>query len=139
MATIPINYLAILFCGIASMALGFLWYGTLFTKTWMKLSGVSAASMKGGSAGKGYAISFVGSLVMAWVLAYSLVFASTYLGISGIRAGMQAGFWNWLGFVAPVTLGGVLWEDKSWKLWILNNGYNLTQLVLMGIILALWL
>lgn len=50
----------------------------------------------------------------------------------------MAGFWNWLGFVAPVTLGAVLWEGKHWKLWFLNNGYYLVTLLLMGAVLALW-
>lgn len=50
----------------------------------------------------------------------------------------MVGFWNWLGFVAPVTLGGVLWEGKPWKLWGLNNGYQLLSLLVMGVILALW-
>ena len=44
----------------------------------------------------------------------------------------------WLGFIAPVTLGSVLWEMKSWKLWILNNAYYLVVLVVMGLIFTLW-
>ena len=138
---IPINYLAVGGAAIASMVIGFLWYGPLFGKMWMALSGITqeqiAASKKKGMT-KQYALMFVGSLVMAYVLAHALVFASAYLKTSGVSAGLMAGFWNWLGFVAPVTLGSVLWEGKSPKLWILNNGYYLVSLLLMGVILALW-
>lgn len=144
MPVVPINYLAVLVCGIASMALGFIWYGPLFGKVWMSLSGISperieaAKSGQGGSMAKLYALSFAGSLVMAYVLAHSLVFASAYLNVTGISAGLQAGFWSWLGFIAPVTLGSVLWDGKPWKLWLLNNAYQLLLLLIMGTILAVW-
>ena len=127
------------------MVLGFLWYGPLFGKLWMSLSGmtpeqIAACKEKGGESGMGksYALMFIGSLIMAYVLGHALIFASTYLHASGISAGLTAGFWNWLGFIAPVTLGSVLWEKKPWKLWILNNAYYLVLLSIMGVILALW-
>lgn len=87
---------------------------------------------------KNYGIQFVGSLFMVFVLAHALVFAKAYLHEDGVSAGLQTGFWNWIGFVAPVTLTGVLWEGKPWKLWFLYNGYNLTFLLLSGVILSLW-
>jgi hypothetical protein len=47
------------------------------------------------------------------VLAHALVFVAAYFKMSGIHAGVMPGFWNWLGFIAPVTLGAVLREGKS--------------------------
>lgn len=142
MPVVPINYLAITACGILSMILGSLWYGPLFGKQWIALSGISMANVDPAAMKramiKAYATTFVGSLVMAYVLSHSLIFASSFLGVSGISAGLMSGFWSWLGFVAPVTLGTVLWEGKSWKLWFLNNGYNFVQLLLMGVVLAVW-
>lgn len=143
---VPINYLAVLVCGVVSMVLGFLWYGPLFGKQWMKFNGISTADAERFRAdpsskrmmNTNYAVQIVGSLVMAYVLAHSLVFASTYLQISGLNAGLQAGFWSWLGFVAPVTLGSVLWDRKPLMLWVINSSYVLVQLLLMGVILALW-
>jgi hypothetical protein len=127
---------------IASMVLGFLWYGPIFGKMWMKMMGMKMADMKKAQA-KGmtmqYGLMFVGSLVMAYVLAHALVFASAYTKTSGISAGLMVGMWNWLGFIAPVTLTSVLWEGKSWNLWLLNNGYYLVSLLTMGAILAMWM
>ncbi|MEK7542332.1 MAG: DUF1761 domain-containing protein [Patescibacteria group bacterium] len=141
MPAVPINYLAVLVAAAASMVLGFVWYGPLFGKMWMKLSGITQekidASKKSGM-NKTYALALVGSLVMAYVLAHALVFASSYFKISGVQAGLMVGFWNWLGFIAPVTLGAVLWEGKPVKLWFLNNGYYLVSLLIMGVILAVW-
>ncbi len=141
MPEVPIDYVAVLAAAVASMVIGFLWYGPLFGKQWMALSGISREKIDAGQAqgmGKTYVTAFIGSLVMAYVLAHSLFFASEFLKVSGANAGVQAGIWNWLGFVAPVTLRSVLWEGKSWKLWFVNNGYYLVTLIVMGVILALW-
>lgn len=139
--TVPVNYLAVVAAAIANMILGFLWYGPLFGKTWMSLSGMTRESMDAAKAKgmtKAYVIAFVGSLVMSYVLAHALIFAAAYLHVSGVYAGLTAGFWNWLGFIAPVTLGVILWEGKPVKLWILSNGYYLITLLVMGVMLALW-
>jgi hypothetical protein len=133
--------MAVLAATVASMVLGFLWYGPIFGKQWMALMGFTQASMeeakKKGMA-KSYAAMAIGSLVMFYVLAHSLEFASAYTGATGAEAGCMVAFWSWLGFVAPVTMGSVLWEGKSWKLWILNNSYWLLNLIIGGVILARW-
>lgn len=141
MNEVPVNYVAVLVAAVVNMVLGFLWYGPLFGKQWMAMMGWSQADMEKAKAkgmGKSYTIMTIGSLVMAYVLAHSLVFASTYTATVGVAAGFMVGFWTWLGFVAPVTVGTVLWDGKPWKLWFLNAGYYLVALVLMGIILAVW-
>ena len=138
---VPINYLAVLAAAIANMVIGSVWYGPLFGKQWLAWSGMTMEKMtetKKKGMGKSYALMFVGSLVMYYVLAHALVFASAYLNAAGPAAGAMAGFWNWLGFIAPVTLGMVLWDGKPWKLWVLTNGYQLVALVVGGVILGIW-
>lgn len=142
MPVVPINYPAAVVAALAGFVLGFLWYGPLFGAQWIALMGFSKKDMevaKKKGMVKQMVLALIGSLVMAFVLKHSLVFASEYLGVTGVSAGLQAGFWNWLGFIAPVTLGSVLWEGRSWKLWFLNNTYQLANLCLMGVILAVWL
>ncbi len=140
---IPINYLAILACGIANMVIGFLWYGPLFGKKWSQLMGggemtpEKMAEMQK-KAMPGYAVSFVAALVMAYVLAHGLVFGNAYLGMSGVTAGLMGAFWYWLGFVVPVTIGTVMWDGKPWSLWFINAGYYLVAILVMGAILSVW-
>lgn len=141
---VPINYLAVLAAAVASIILGSLWYGPVFGKQWITLSGMSPEAVAAGKAKgmkgmwKSYLLAFVGSLIMAYVLAHALVFASAYLQASGASAGLMAGAWNWLGFIVPVMLGKVLWEGKPWKLFVLDSAYYLVSLCSMGVILALW-
>lgn len=138
---VEVNYIAVFVSAFLSMILGTIWYGPLFGKPWMKMMGIKKEDMNGVSSsemGKLYGIQFLGSVIMAFVLAHSLVFAKSYLSLSGVQAGLQSGFWNWLGFIAPVTLGSVLWERRPWKLWLINNSYYLTLLAMMGVVLSVW-
>jgi hypothetical protein len=49
-AMIPINYWAVLAAALFTIALGFLWYGPLFGKSWMRHARVTRATMKPGGA-----------------------------------------------------------------------------------------
>lgn len=133
---VPINYLAVVLAAASTMVVGSLWYGPLFGKEWMKLTGHKPDPAKQKEMGKLYALQFVGSLVMAYVMAHSMVFAGAYLKVSGVNAGVMAGFWSWLGFVTPITLGTVLWDGKPWKLFVINAGHYLVAMLVMGAILG---
>ncbi|RJQ34056.1 DUF1761 domain-containing protein [Candidatus Parcubacteria bacterium] len=138
---IPINLLAVIGAAAAAIVLGFLWYGPVFGKKWMQEAGLTEEKLNAAKAkgmGKTYTIMVVSTLIMSYVLAHSLLFANTYLNTSGVSAGLQAGFWNWLGYVVPVSLGAVLWDGKSWTYWFITAGYYLASLLAMGVILALW-
>jgi hypothetical protein len=141
---VPINLLAVVVSAVVVFALGWLWYSVLFGKPWMAMMGITPERMaQMGREGKnkmmmGYGIQFVGALIMAFVLAHAVLFANTYLQMSGAVAGGFVGLMNWIGFVAPTTVGMVLWEGKPWKLWMIVSGYWLVSLIIMGIILSLW-
>ena len=138
---VPINYLTVLFAAIASMIIGGLWYGPIFGKKWIALMGWTPEQVEAGKKkgmGKNYALMFLGSLLMSFVLAHSFIFASSYLNMEGAAAGIMVGVWSWIGLIVPVTMSSVLWEGKSWRLWVLNNGYYLVTLSVMGILFAVW-
>lgn len=132
-----VNILAVLVAAIVSMLIGMLWYGPLFGKMWMKLAQINnrkvSAAKKSGM-WRTYIAGFLSALLISFVLANIL----DYLRIYTLIDGMLMGFMIWLGFVATITLGTVLWEDKPLKLYMLNNAYNILSLVIMGAILASW-
>ncbi len=137
---VPVNYFAVFGAAILSMVIGYIWYGPLLGKAWIKEIGMTKEKMESAksSMGKSYGMMFIGSLIMAYVLQHALVFSAAYLKMTGIPAGIMTGFFNWIGFIAPVTLGSVLWEGKSWKLWIINNGYYIVTLLAMSTLLSIW-
>ena len=138
---ISINYWAVVVSAVASMVIGFLWYGPIFGKLWIRLMAFTPEAMEAAKAKgmtKEYLLTMLGSIAMSCVLAHSLIFAGSYLNIAGLSAAFHVAFWSWLGFIAPVTLSNVLWEGKSWKLWILGNSHYFVSLLVMSSILALW-
>lgn len=132
---------AVLLATLVAIILGFLWYGPLFGKAWMATMGITpeqVAEVKAkGMPKTTYPLMILSSLVMAFVLGHVYLFGSTFTGTFGVMGGLSAAFWSWLGFVAPVLLGGVLWEKKSWKWWLILSGYYLVSLLLQGIVFAL--
>ena len=139
---IAVNYVAVIVAAIANMVIGFIWYGPIFGKTWVAMMGwtpeqIGECQKKGMT--KSYVIAIIGSLITALVLAELLVMVGSYLGLTGVLAGLKAAFIGWLGFVVPVALSGVAWEGKPWKLWFLNVGYSIVSLMVMGAILGSWM
>ncbi|MBI1936110.1 DUF1761 domain-containing protein [Candidatus Woesearchaeota archaeon] len=131
-----INYLAVLVAALASMAIGMLWYGPLFGNMWKKLMNFTDRDMKkmNMTAAQAMIFGFISTLVLSFVLAHFV----DYLNAITFRAALQVAFWIWLGFIATVMLGMVLWEGKPWKLYFLNAAYQLVSLAVMAVILALW-
>lgn len=138
MFLVHVNYLAILLCGILSMVVGFLWYGPLFGKEWMKLSGMTDKVKEEAkkNMGQTYGIMFVLSLVMAWILAHFIWYAAP--ASATLMIGVKTAFWGWLGLVVPTSASKYLFnpEKKPWKLFYLDAGYYLVTLVGMGVIIV---
>lgn len=131
---VPVNYLAVIVAAIASYVIASLWYGVIFRKQWMELTGIT--DMK--PAPMSMAIPFVGSLLMSYVLLHSITFGNAYVHTSGVSGGLMGGFFSWLGFIVPLTLTSVVYEKRKWKLWFLDNAFWLLSMLVMGAILSSW-
>jgi len=134
---LPINYLAVAVAGIINMVLGFLWYGPFFGKSWMKLMGFTEEYINTARQ-KGMTPTYIAAFVMAIVMAYVLAYFVSLSGAMTIATGMMIGFWAWLGFVLPIQSGSIFWEGKSMVLLLINAGYYLVALLIMGALLAGW-
>jgi len=128
---IQINVMAVIVAGVVAWVIGALWYSSLlFGKQWMQLANLKDTKPNPAT----FIVGLLTYIVMAYVLAHVLgAYNSTT-----VMAGLQGGFWTWLGFVATITLGSVLYEQKPLALYILNNAYNLISFLVMGVILAVW-
>ncbi len=140
MEFMSVNLWSVLVAAIATMAIGFLWYSPiLFARPWMVLMGydpddkAKLAEMQKG-AGKLYGISFVASLVAAFMLG-KIIFG---LAINSALYGLKVGFAVWLGFVATVQLTDSLFSKKPAKLFLINTGYQLVCYLAMGAIIGAW-
>ncbi len=131
-----INLLAVLAAAFVNMFLGYVWYGPLFGKMWMKLTGRTKESMEKEKKEmpKVMGSMFVGALVMALVLALFI----NLTGAMDVQTGIKIGGLAWLGFVATTMLQDVLYEKKNMQLAAINLGYNLAALAINGALLAAW-
>lgn len=140
MFLVPINWLAILACGVAAMAIGFVWYGPLFGKEWMKLVGMTQKKIDEAKQDMTttYTTSFAVSLLMAYALAHFIWFTAP--GAVDLAIGVKTALWAWAGFVVTVGINNSLFASvkKPSKLFMIESGYYLTTLLVMGIILAVW-
>lgn len=138
MPTVDVNLVAVLVCGVVSMALGMVWYSPkTFGAIWMRENGKTVADIekeKQKGMGWRYALAFVGALLTAYVLAHVVDYAAATTVVRGV----QTGFWMWLGLIVPVQLGSVLWDEKSWKYFAITTGYQFVLLLIFGALLATW-
>lgn len=126
-----INLWAVLVAAASAFALGGLWYGPLFKKTWCREAGVDPDAAPAHSArifGGAFILSVVAASVFAWFLG-----ARPPLGFA-LGAGVVAGlFW-----VATSFGINYLFAGRSLKLWLIDGGYHTLQFTLYGLILGLW-
>lgn len=133
-----INYWAVLIAALVSFVIGGLWYSPiLLGNVCMKEAGISKKDIKKAKEkgmSRRYLSSFIGALLMSYIMAHFVQFVSA----SNFFDGVTTGFWIWFGFIVPVLLGSVLWEGKTLKYYTINIGYYLVSLAVMGGILAAW-
>ena len=131
---------AVIGSAVAAMVIGFLWYSPfLFGKPWMLAMGYdpddkARITQMQKSAGPKYVVSFVASILSAFVLG-KLIF---HLAISTALYGMKVGFAVWLAFVMTVQLTDKLFTHRPVKLFLINTGYQLACYLAMGAILGKW-
>ena len=129
MALSDLNLVAIFVAAAVTFLLGGLWYSPLlFAKAWMREAGLSEAQTRQANMARTFGLSGLAALVMAFNLAAFLGPAST------LAFGVFAGF-DWV----AMSLGVIyLFEQRSLKLWLINSGYQVLSLTLMGAILGAW-
>ena len=141
---LQLNYLAVLAAMAAAIAIGFLWYGPILGKAWMKEMGMSPDRKPGpGVMQRAMILMVIGSLLTAAMLAlgvevWRLSDWKLGPGSPSVTYGFFTAFFAWIGFYVPLLFGSVAWENRSWKLFGINAAYHFISLQAMGMILAYW-
>lgn len=133
---VQINVLAVVLAAASSMAVGAAWYAKgAFGKTWMKLVNLDDKKMAKGAA-QAIGLTFVASLVTAYVLAHVTALSSAYFGNSYMYDALMTAFWLWLGLTAARILVHDLFERRNRQLTIINVSHELVTLLVMAIIIG---
>lgn len=129
-----LNIPAILAAAVIAFVLGGMWYSPmLFGKAWMQENDLSEDDLKQGSQARIFGFAFLWSLVMAFNLGMFLNEPGTTASW-GAAAGFLAGF----GWVAMGVFIIGLFERRSTRYMLINAGYMVVTLTLMGLVIGLW-
>ncbi len=130
-----INFLAVIVSALSAFVVGWLWYGPLFGKRWMKLNGFTEEQIREGG---GMPMSLI--MIINYVATVLAAFAiAMFIGAeSDISFGVFAGFMIAVFWIGTSRLNDVLYERKPFGLFLINTGYNLAIYVIMGAILGAW-
>ncbi|MEJ0099899.1 MAG: DUF1761 domain-containing protein [Pseudomonadota bacterium] len=127
-----IHWLSVLVAALSGFVIGGLWYGPLFRKPWMQASGMSFEKGAQGNMpltfGGAYVLNLLGAFAIAMLLGER----------HGVLLGLHAGAFSALFFIAT-ALGVIhLFEQRPFKLWLINAGYQVVNFAAMGAIIGAW-
>lgn len=138
-----INYLAVSVCAIASIVVGYAWYGPFFGKFWIKeVMGAESMTPEQIAAAKKnmwvmYVIQIILSAITAGVLALHIAYWS-----DPSTSALIIALCTWFGFVMTTNGGVALWSGKpkaiAWKMFFISAGAQLVNFAVYGIILGMW-
>lgn len=127
-----VNLWAVFAAAVSGFVLGGLWYSPLlFGKAWQREVGLSNEELARGNMPRIFGLSFVLSLIAAFVFAMFLGPRPT------LALGLGAGFSAGLCWVAASFGTNYLFARRSLKLFAIDGGYHTLQFGLIGLVLAL--
>ena len=135
---VDVNYLAVFLAGVSSMVVGAVWYArSVFGNTWIRLAKVKMnRNMTTMDNVRLFGLTFLASLVMAYVLAHVTYLSNDFFGGSFLSSALTTAFWLWLGFTAARFLTHDLFEGRPGKLTLLTVGNELVTVLVMALIIG---
>lgn len=130
--------MAVLVCAVFAMVVGAVWYGPLFGRKWMEVTGANAEDIAKRTemqkrAMPLYVVQFLLTLFQVWVFARI---------VGGSPDAPQNLMWIWAAVVVPVIAGTAMWNNDSakisWARFLIQAGYQLVIFAMFGLILGIW-
>lgn len=129
-----VNWWAVIAGTALNMFLGFLWYGPLFGRWWLRLMEKNPEEISDGNSLATYAIPIVGAFVSTLVLAVVISFLRVYTWWSGMGWGAGLSF----AFGGTGLLTTSVFEDRKQGLSWMFISYMVVVHGINGAILATW-
>lgn len=130
-----VNYLAVIGAALAYFAMGFVWYGVLFSKPWQEAMGIEVQEGQQPSPSL-FVLTLLAYFVSAVVTAVIAFGSATDTAMEGAVLGALVG----VGY--SLTLAGITamydQKPKPLNLWLINGAFNVLALVVVGVIVGAW-
>ena len=130
-----INHLAVWVAGIAHFLLGAGWY-TLLSQAWLRGIGKTEAQITAEQPNA--AIPMAIAFAVAVVIAYAIAWLLPKLDARSAGSGAAAGAILSLALIATTLAMNYGFEARSLSLWLINAGYMVVGMTLMGGIVGGW-
>lgn len=129
----PFNWLSLLIATLIPMLLGFVYYHkAVFGKAWMESLGMTEEDVQKGNMGMIFGVSFVMSFFIAIFMCANVNGPGQEGEFDNLKHGMGHGLIISILLVTPVMITNGLFERKTWKNMLINAGYWILCLVLIG-------
>ena len=130
-----INHVAVWAAGIAHFILGAGWY-TAFSRAWIAGIGKTQEQLMAehGNSPLPYIIALVAALVVAYTLAWLLPRLGAQSATDGAKIGALLG----LALIGTTFAQSYGFEARPPSLWLINAGYMIVGMALMGAIIGHW-
>ncbi|KRP06702.1 MAG: hypothetical protein ABR95_03380 [Sphingobacteriales bacterium BACL12 MAG-120813-bin55] len=132
-----INYLAVLVAGVASFALGAIWYSpVMFAKRWQNELGFTDEYLRQAN----MPLVMGGSLVMMIIMALgNAILQQAIYGADGnLELGLKTGLMIGLFFSATTLAINYFYQRKSLMLWLIDALYQVFFCAIAGAIIGAW-
>ncbi len=125
-----LNWFAIFGAAAAAFIAGAIWYGPVFGQAWMADFGFQEADFEGRNNVRVFGLTFVLNVITAINL-------GMFLGPNAdITFGIAAGFFTGFGFFAALLGVYYLFENRPFRIFLINGGFGIVNFTLMGAILG---
>lgn len=135
MARVRQNYLANIVAAIACFIFEAVWY-SIFLDTW--INGIDRSRKWLESSGMPPAYQYATALIMAAVMATAISCVTQLTGKQTALRGIKVGALLWTGFALTTCSTEYIFEVRPISLWLVNTGFWLIGMMLMGAIVGAW-
>jgi hypothetical protein len=130
-----VNHLAAIIAGIVQFAFGAVWY-TVFAQPWMAGIGKTEAQLMAEHGNS--PLPYIVAVITAVIVAYTIAWLLPKLDARSVDGGIRVGVTLALTLIATTTALNYGFEGRPVSLWLINSGYMVVGMGIMGAIVGGW-